>query len=273
MAIEIETKTVCGEGRRETEYETSRALQSVADIPKQCCCAIIEPMDDDPWSNGWSDPALNVDKEADISIPSWSTGSEIKWSEPSDIQGSLWSHSTDDDTWAEASSTYKGISLGPHPEIGTEDTGVSLPSPAHSEEPLENITTPKSPSPPPAHEPLDLPPSPDAFGSFETALDPTKMANIEDDDPWSASASVFPPNTDGVDQWGSAWTAPGVGAEALAQEEIPDEWEIAKQHKEKMDRQVVRFLLCHTPFFCSVLIYCLASRASCLYSAAMQAAF
>lgn len=206
-------------------------------------------MDDDPWANGWSDPALHVEKEADISIPSWSTGSEIKWSEPSDIQGSLWPHSTDDDTWASASSTYKGISLGPHPGIGEQDTDGSLPSPVHSEEPPEDITTPKSPSPSPAPGPLDLPPSPDAFGSFETALDPTEIINIGDDDPWSPPATAFPPNTDEVDQWGSAWSAPKVGAEALAQEGIPDEWEVAKQRKEKMDRQVVSF-----HFFISLLL-------------------
>lgn len=154
----------------------------------------------------------------------------------------MWSHSTEDDAWASASSTYKGISIV-CPEGDNEDTGGSLPSPVHSEELHENITRSKPPSPSPAHEPLELPPSPDAFGSFETAPDPTKIVNIGEDDPWSPSTTAFPPTTDEVGQWGSAWTAPTVDAGAFSQEEIPDEWEVAKARKEQMDRRVVSFLV------------------------------
>jgi len=95
----------------------------------------------------------------------------------------------------------------------------------------EISTTPKSSSP--STQPPHLPSSPDAFGSFETAI---SSGGVED--PWS-SASAFPPDTEEVEQWGSAWTAPKAEVEESTKQVLPDEWEIAKQRKESMDRQVV----------------------------------
>jgi hypothetical protein len=219
---------------------------------------------DNPWANGWSDepekPNFNdleqsitpswtashahsssmSSEEADLSTPSWSTGMDMKWEEPSDTLGSLWSQTTDSghlDAWE--SSTYKGISLSPiPPSDGTSEKSPPM-SPVQREEtlpvpsPVEeiSITPPKSSSP--STHPPHLPSSPDAFGSFETAID---SGGIED--PWS-STSAFPPDTEAIEQWGSAWTAPKAEEEEPTEQILLDEWEIAKQRKENMDRQVV----------------------------------
>lgn len=221
---------------------------------------------DNPWANGWSDepekPTLNdpeqsitpswtashahsssmSSEEADLSTPSWSTGMGMKWEEPSDTLGSLWSQTTDSghlDAWE--SSTYKGISLSPippsddvsekYPPVSPVQREVTPPIPSPVQE--ISITPPKSSSP--STQP-HLPSSPDAFGSFETAIGSGGVG-----DPWS-STSAFPPDTEEVEQWGSAWTVPKAEEEEPTVQILPDEWEIAKQRKENMDRQVVSIL-------------------------------
>jgi hypothetical protein len=219
---------------------------------------------DNPWANGWSDepekPTLNdpeqtsitpswtashahsssmSSEEADLSTPSWSTGVGMKWEEPPDTLGSLWSPTTDSghlDPWE--SSTYKGISLSPiPPSDGASEKSPPI-SPVQREEtpPIPSLVqeisiTPKSSSP--STQLTHLPSSPDAFGSFETAISSGGM-----EDPWS-STSAFPPDTEEVEQWGSAWTVPKAEVEESTKQVLPDEWEIAKQRKESMDRQVV----------------------------------
>ena len=223
-----------------------------------------------PWANGWSDesenptnsdlkPAITTSswtpehalsasegaQEDDLSAPSWSTGPDIKWAEPSQIRGSLWSQTAADDhldAWG--SSTYKGITLGPLASESLSpqekyDRDESPPlSPVQQEKTPripspEEITPPRVPSPVPQS--AQFPSSPDAFGSFETAADAGSTVN---DDPWFSSASAFPPDNEEV----HSWTAPKVGEaeEATEVQILPDEWEIAKRRKENMDRQVVR---------------------------------
>src|ERR1700720_2104380 len=95
---------------------------------------------DNPWANGWSDEsekpplhnpkltwsashALSTGKEIEFSTPSWSPGTDIKWTEPSETQGSLWLQTINSahlDPWG--SSTYKGVSHGrPEPLSPQED--------------------------------------------------------------------------------------------------------------------------------------------------------
>ena len=239
---------------------------------------------DNPWANGWNDevevttstdiadpskaPAssswihshyahsssLDDTREVDISMPSWSTGADVKWMEPSLTGGSLWTSqqvdSTDPahlDAWG--STTYKGISLTPSP--GSHETkleeGISPPSsPVH----VDNIppspipstvqeitipTPPKIPSPPPEYIiPVTLPHDMDNFGTFETGL---ASAGDDAEDPWSSSAAIFPPETEKEDQWCPAWSTHTDTHND--EEERLDEWEAARQMKQKMNQQVV----------------------------------
>lgn len=224
---------------------------------------------DNPWANGWSDespnPALNDPKpiisspswtdsvageESDLASPSWSAGADVKWPEPSETQGSLWSHNFDSvhlDAWG--SSTYKGISLerpSPHPPSPQEQAEQEKDSPTSS--PMQQDVVPSSPKevtitpprgPSPALESPHLFASPEVFGSFETAAN---TRDTRDDDPWSSPISTFPLDTEEVEQWGSEWTAPKADEEESTEDELPDEWEVARQRKENMDQQVVRIL-------------------------------
>jgi hypothetical protein len=228
---------------------------------------------DNPWTSGWSDetvkPAFNDTKpditspswtahstggetETDLASPSWTTGADVKWAEPSDTQGSLWSQTVDSphlDAWG--SSTYKGIHLGglplqppsPQAEEDNEDQPSSSPvqreviTPIPSPVQEVTITPPRAPSP--TSESPHLPPSSSVFGSFETAVN---AGTTTDDDPWSSSTSAFPPDTEEVNHWGSAWTAPKIDEDEITENKLPDEWEVARQRKENMDRHVVRIL-------------------------------
>jgi hypothetical protein len=249
---------------------------------------------DNPWANGWSDepdePTLNdpnptisatpswaahSGQETDLSAPSWSTGAEIKWAEPSQTHGTLWSQAEDPghlDAWG--SSTYKGITLARlTPNLSPPQDEESPPlSPVRREEtpPIPSlvqeitITPPRVPSPAPQSP--HIPPSPDVFGRFETAVN---AENTGDDDPWSSSASAFPAENE-VDQWGSTWKIPKVEEEEYAAKVLPDEWEVARQHKESMDRQIVRIFRI---WLRSILIYMTASRVTYFDSFKMRRDF
>jgi hypothetical protein len=226
---------------------------------------------DNPWANGWSDepekptfndPEQNIStpswtalhahssslggQEPDLSAPSWSTGAGMTWAEPSQTQGSLWSQTTDSghlDAWG--SSTYEGITLGrltpelpsPQENNNREESPPVSPVPREDTPPVPSpvqeitITPPRTPSL--TTQSPYWPPSPDVFGSFETGIDAESTG-----DPWSSLVSAFPPDTEEVDQWGSAWTAPRVEEETV-EKVLPDEWEVARQRKENMDHQVV----------------------------------
>lgn len=243
---------------------------------------------DNPWANGWNDevttstdivdpskaPAssswipshhthsssLDDTQEVDISMPSWSTGANVKWTEPSPTGGSLWTSQQVDgadsaylDAWG--STTFKGISLTPSP--GTHEMKLEehdeedIPPPSHMHvndkppspipSPAQEITIPtppKIPSPPPEYIiPVTLPRDIDNFGTFETGL---ASVGDNDEDPWSSSATVFPPETEKEDQWDSAWSARKDTHEDGHEEEGRlDEWEAARRMKQKMNQQMV----------------------------------
>ncbi|EJF64223.1 hypothetical protein DICSQDRAFT_178709 [Dichomitus squalens LYAD-421 SS1] len=74
----------------------------------------------------WSSPSKITspfDEEADLAAPSWSTGADIRWDEPSGSPGFSWSQSDADAGWGP--STYEGITLRkPQPEVIQEEVQV-----------------------------------------------------------------------------------------------------------------------------------------------------
>ncbi|KAG6891263.1 hypothetical protein C0995_008515 [Termitomyces sp. Mi166 len=156
---------------------------------------------DDPWANAWHDPA-RPQPEADIALPSWSTGTAVPWTESSPDQSALWVPSEPPGTaWA---SPYDSISLG-------KPSCSPVPQPASSEPTSEPQTIH---TPPPA--------SPDAFGSFETVL----KSEESDLDPWAAGSVLSPAQED-------VWVqTPEQDVKSV------DEWEEAKQQKARQDEHV-----------------------------------
>ncbi|KAI0641931.1 hypothetical protein C8Q79DRAFT_986405 [Trametes meyenii] len=87
-------------------------------------------MDDDLYQNAWSETTHTIPatlkatnppwtptklnssygEEADLAAPSWSTGTDIRWDEPSRSPGFSWSQAEPDLAWGP--STYEGISFG-----------------------------------------------------------------------------------------------------------------------------------------------------------------
>lgn len=200
----------------------------------------------------WTSPKLSHDlhdDESDLAAPSWSTGTGIKWNEPSeDDHGFAWSHTEPDLAWT--SSTYETIQIGKlqsthaleepsSPDADEREIEVTPhQSPRLDQEPLrvQEETTPreefKSPSKPPIS-PVQSPtpsrsPSPDGFGTFTSGF-------VAADD----AVSPDPAFQLGDDSWGSAW-AGDVGSEAEEKAEVEDEWDVAKRRKEQQDRVVVR---------------------------------
>jgi hypothetical protein len=227
-------------------------------------------MDEDPWANAWGEPAKSAslppstvawphkphddahDPEADIAAPSWVTGAEIKWAEPSEDQATLWRPTSPAKVWA--TSPYEDIKLGTtssdeiiqepstgEPEIiVTQDDHSSVATPHVSTPPrspspksVENESRLASPAPP---SPVSLgSASPDGFGTFETGLD----ADDTDVDPWSKSVVPLDSFENATaDPWTPSWgatdsTITETGADG------PDEWEAAKRQKERQDQHVV----------------------------------
>ena len=202
----------------------------------------------------WVSPklALPVQEESDLAAPSWSTGADLQWDEPSDnAHGFNWANQDPDLAWG-ASAYDDTAQKSPYEALGQETTKQeSIP-----EEPEEDgestdkpstestASTPSSrpPSPPAVTEDIRVeqfpaseaqPPSPDVdgFGTFETAEDHESHAYAADATPDMEA-----------DAWGSPW---GAGQDAANEdtEERVDEWEVARQQKEKLDKKIV--CTCH----------------------------
>jgi hypothetical protein len=231
---------------------------------------------DDLWGNAWGSPNDPKDEgqvtastwsisekprnddlqEADLSMPSWSTGPGIQWDEPSNIQSSLWSnvhHATQD---LSLENPYTDIPLGnshpPEPPGDKDSTGElavesespsspsSLPAPSDDmhtpspsrgfdEEVSRSPVTPSAPSPEPSP-----PSSPDAFGTF------TIGTENSDATPFPDFGSSFGGQLDG-NEWDSPWRGvpkePDAGGSPAPH--ATDEWESAKLRQLEMDRRVV----------------------------------
>jgi hypothetical protein len=224
---------------------------------------------EDPWANAWQEPQKPAkdsqntwprtqDAENDIANPSWVTGAGVKWAEPSDLQESLWNSQLPVREWNP--SPYDTIAFGkasqtelsqpnrsPSPITPEEISLPPLPSPAEDLKSFESasfpdddnppITRSRSPTPVSTH---SHPGSPDAFGTFETGLDVDEVGV----DPWGYSTDLSAPASGGTDALVPTWGEDIPKAEVQVDSEPVDEWEAAKQRKERRDRHVVRRRLC-----------------------------
>ena len=219
-------------------------------------------------TSSWSAPSVSViqgDHEDDLSAPEWSIKPTSGWGDPDIAETSLWG-SDASAGWNPAPSTFDRISLAskdstseisatfvePAPQI-PEQSAVSHSSPSSSidedEPPLPTVSPPRTPPPTfvstpdsPKVPPLSLPSVDDAdgFGTFETA--------VEEAEGWSTPSKpgFSLPSADAL-AWGTEpWEAPNSAAHTSeVQDEEEDEWEAARQQKEKQDRHVVRTFLRH----------------------------
>lgn len=229
---------------------------------------------DKPTTSTWASPSLTTTahtEEADLAAPSWSTGADIRWNEPSEQEsGFSWSNTDPDLVW-EPPSNFSDIQLGKSeplaeeadvrddesspPEDDDEDDS-SPPSPTeHHDTPegkyVESLPS-RSPSPPP--DPRSPSPDVDGFGTFASALDADDVEH---------SATI--PQDIEADAWGSPWAG---AAEEEDREEEPkvDEWELARRQKEKLDRKVVRRVDPHSSRQVLTCDQCVAPRSTREYS-------
>ncbi|KIP09992.1 hypothetical protein PHLGIDRAFT_125828 [Phlebiopsis gigantea 11061_1 CR5-6] len=183
-------------------------------------------------------PTSPQHEEADLANPSWSTGADVKWNEPSDHEqshGFAWSATDPDLAWG--TSTYEDIGLGKRKsstpdedknsevdEEPVDDEGVSTKSgPIEPIATLDNLRT-HSPESPQAESPPSSPDQ-DGFGTFEdaTAFDDVTVASR---------------TSTGLEE--EPWSSPWAGVPAPAEEEKQpiDEWEVARRTQERLDRLV-----------------------------------
>src|SRR6266850_883734 len=227
---------------------------------------------DDLWGNAWGSPddlkdegkitastwsisekCRNNDQEADLSMPSWSTGPGIQWDEPSNIQSSLWSnvhHATQN---LSLENQYADIPLGtsrppdlPGDKNSTGELAVeseSHSSPSSPPAPSDDIHTPSprgldkevlhSPATSSAPSPEPSPPSsPDAFGTFTVGTEHSDATHFP------AFGSSVGRQLDG-NEWDSPWRSVPKDPETGDSELATDEWESAKLRQSEMDRRVV----------------------------------
>ncbi|KAF8075054.1 hypothetical protein FPV67DRAFT_1575347 [Lyophyllum atratum] len=229
---------------------------------------------EDPWANAWGEPAKpaddhqttwshsskpslsGLDAETDIAVPSWATGAGVQWSEPSDDQATLW-HPNLPPAKEWVTSPYEDLPLGKSssdsihesdrslspvvPETTASSSAVSLhASPQLGLEhilPTNDVVQSQIRSSTLVLAPASPPSSPDAFGTFETGLD----ADEDEVDPWAQSVvppDTQTPNSQKEDVWVPSWGAPDNAAEAQQVDKPIDEWEVAKQQKERQDQHV-----------------------------------
>lgn len=217
----------------------------------------LKSLDDAPWK-----PAATSTKveEADIGLPSWSTGA-INWAEPTG-EVSLWTSEVATDglsvtTHATGWGGETELNYGIGDTAANSEDGERLETPVETErldDELEDgpemSDRPSESTPVVEYKTLapeavaevhphshgdDTLKSSELFGSFETGLELRPgVSAFEDDDKWET-----PLSTD--DAWGSRWENPDAEEE---QDEAPrDEWEIAREEKLRRDRAVVSSVL------------------------------
>ncbi|OCH87508.1 hypothetical protein OBBRIDRAFT_889717 [Obba rivulosa] len=201
-------------------------------------------------ASAWTAPKLSVtshDEEADLAAPSWATGADIRWDEPSESAGFSWTQAEPDLAWK--TSTYEDIQIAkppePEPSPSPPEGDDALASPV-SERPatptldIDLHTAERELSPPvrsgsPMFIPKDSiptpPDSPDAFGTFTSGFTAEQPA------------SAFSQKDFAEDAWSSPWASADSEAQASQETEPLDEWEAARQQKAKQDRRVPPELL------------------------------
>lgn len=204
---------------------------------------------DNPWATSCEPPEhYPHDQEADIGLPSWSTDNTTRWPEPTLPDGVLWGSSVHN-AHAWAPSTYDRIILSraktPEQDIALQDeeagptaSASSSPEPQSVPEIPSPVDHQEAPSTPPLHDSCDAGPLA-RLASSSRASEPEDN-ELEDDEPdaWAESTLLSAPD----DEWGTAWTTVPSSESKEEVEQPPDEWETARQEKEKLNRAVVRHL-------------------------------
>jgi hypothetical protein len=245
-----------------SQVATSRDLRQVTPTLGNLEFQVME----DPWgNNAWSaaDTGKNEDSSKgvlnppkwnafervedgdestiDVAIPSWSAASGSGWGEGTN----LWhAESSSLDTWKPSLSsddTSEELALEPvnvkEQEDGDDSPEVRpiLPTPPLSPLPVPSVSSPAVETPPSSPpRPLVKPPSPDHFGSFESAE--VVSENSQDVSPWIPKMPHF--TSEGTDEpWGGTWD--GKSTADKEDKGGEDEWELAKEARRKRDRKVV----------------------------------
>ncbi|KAF9245299.1 hypothetical protein BU15DRAFT_71055 [Melanogaster broomeanus] len=183
------------------------------------------------------------DQEVDIGLPSWSADNTIRWSEPTLADGALWRPSVDDaDAWAPSTDEQTTVCRDRTPEqdIADEEEMATAPTSPSSPEPHSVTETPFSAD---HEEASSTPPPQDSFDAVPETNDgiPCPLAPTEDDGPDARADSTILAAPD--EEWGTAWTTVASSESKREVEQPPDEWETARQEKEKLNRAVPPELL------------------------------
>ncbi|KIL00756.1 hypothetical protein PAXRUDRAFT_129106 [Paxillus rubicundulus Ve08.2h10] len=163
-----------------------------------------------PWATSCEPPEhYTHDQETDIGLPSWSSDNTTQWLEPARADGVLWESSAHD-THAWAPSTYDGIALSLNHEK------------SHSTPPLQDSCDA-------VHEGTDAGPLV-RLASSSRASEPA----VDELDAWAESTMLSASD----DEWGTAWTTVPSSEGKQEAGQPPDEWETARQEREKLNRAV-----------------------------------
>ncbi|KAG1804531.1 uncharacterized protein BJ212DRAFT_1393602 [Suillus subaureus] len=218
---------------------------------------------DNPWATSWqqSDDESNnrkkpvltpawthtvgnktQDQEEDIGLPSWSASNNTQWPESSHTNDALWTSSIDD-SGAWGSSTYAKINFSRQRiteavvDSETQDEAVCpVPAAATASE-EDNYSVGPHPVLPTIDLTPRLPDTPDVDGDFEAGAS-VKEEEEETEDDSEAWADPINLSTDDGDDWGTAWVDTFAPEVSVSAEEPQDEWESARQEKEKLNRAV-----------------------------------
>ena len=189
-------------------------------------------MDDseDPWANAWGGQSWSHSTPS-----SWSTGNDTSWN--SHLTVKEWDYDT---VSLEKPSTIEP-SHSPSPITAEEIPPPSPPlsPPRINPQSLEPANLPDHDEPPIPRSRPPTPSSPDAFGSFETGLGVDGAAV----DPWGHMPA---PESGEANAWVPTWGEGKPKSDVEVKSEPVDEWETARQRKEKQDRHVVRWHFCHS---------------------------
>ncbi|OJA10447.1 hypothetical protein AZE42_05894, partial [Rhizopogon vesiculosus] len=225
---------------------------------------------DNPWATTWEQPndrekkfspplSLNSsiddqthEQEEDIGLPSWSSSNTTQWQGPSQTSDTLWTSSIND-SGAWGSSSYSKINLSRQGtveavvELETQEEDVvltpSIPATAivNEEDNIAALVSPDIVEPPlmlPTVEAvLPITEIPDISGGFEAGMS-MKEEDEDTEDGDEVWADPIPVSTEDGDEWGAAWAETLPHEASVSNEEPPDEWEAARQEKEKLNRAV-----------------------------------
>jgi hypothetical protein len=226
---------------------------------------------DDLWGNAWGSPDDAKDEkkkvvwstpersrsddppEDDLSVPSWSsTGSGIRWDEPSATLGPLWSNghhgAAAQQDWS-LDNHYGDIPLGnsSQAELPNDDSANDLESdptpltaqsddipaspPSVKVELEEEVISPQVSSSVPTPGPSP-PPSPNAFGTFIAGAEHGDIA------PFPSERGTLG-NQLYANEWDSPWRSAPTVVDDESLQRADDRWESAKIRQLEMDRRVV----------------------------------